>query len=299
MNIKLDHLKVFAAVVDSGTLADAGIKLSRSPSAISMTLHQIEMELDGALFEGDRKSQLTKLGEYLYKRTQRILGEHGAMMTDVERFARGDEGVIRMAAVPSVANQLLPKTLAKFRASNLKVEIELRDTDSTNVADLVRSGVVDIGIASLPMDPSGLETEFLLEDPFKLVCPQNHQLAQKCGDIAFTDLTPDEFIANGLCQLIVDPEFLSLLQSATLTVHNTTSLLSFVREGLGVTILPELAVSSSEGLASLGLENFATGRQLWILTRSDESLHPAALRLLNDVRTTIEELKQEGLSCLA
>ena len=59
-------LSCFAAVAESGNLADAGVRLGRTPSAISMTLKQMEDHLGARLFETDRKNRLTPLGEEVF-----------------------------------------------------------------------------------------------------------------------------------------------------------------------------------------------------------------------------------------
>ena len=90
MAIKLEHLRVFVTVAESGTLADAGNRIGRTPAAISMTLNQIEDELGGPLFEGERKARLTHLGQFVLARAQRAVTEHLAAVTDIKRFARGE-----------------------------------------------------------------------------------------------------------------------------------------------------------------------------------------------------------------
>lgn len=290
MNIKLEHLRVFAAVVETGTLVDAGRKLSRTPSAISMTLNQIEDDLGDSLFEGDRKARLTEAGSYLYKKTKRLLDDHAAMMIDIERFVKGEEGIIKIAAVPSAVNKLLSKSIALFKEEHQHIEIELRDSDSANIAELIKTGVVDIGIASLNMDAANISSDFLLEDPFLLVCSSDNPLARKGEVLEWSDINIKEFISNGLCKNIDDPSCNLLTQNAALTIHNTTSLLSFVKQKIGITILPELAAIDSQNIVARPIRNFSATRKLWVLTRTGEKLNPAASRLLKQIRKTASEL---------
>ena len=102
--------------------------------------------------------------------------------------------------------------------------------------------------------------------------------------LCWGDLDPDEFIANGLCSRIDAREVLDLVASSPLTVRNTTSLLAFVEQGFGVTLLPALAVSASSLLRSLPLADRKATRKLDVLTRQGETLNPAANALLEEVR---------------
>ncbi len=293
MSIKLEHLKVFIAVAETGKLADAGAKIGRTPSAVSMTLHQIEQELGGALFEGDRKSRLTKLGRFVLVRAQRTVSEHTDALSDIHRFARGEEGIVRVAAVPSAATRLLPPAVEQLRETSDLLRVDLRDTDSVAVADAVRSGIVDFGIASQLDAASDINTSLLLEDPFRLICLSTHRLAKDRKAVRWQDIDPTEFIANGLCSQISNPELASLAAKSPLMVHNTTSLISFVANGFGITLLPALAAPVSPEFVALSIQDPLAVRQLYTLTRFDETQSPAAERLINLVRDIAKNIPPE------
>ena len=71
--IKIETLRCFVAVAQSGNLADAALKLGRSTAAVSMKLKQLETHLDGRLFEAERKSVLTALGAFTLEEAIREL----------------------------------------------------------------------------------------------------------------------------------------------------------------------------------------------------------------------------------
>ena len=106
--IKLEYLRVFATVAETRALNEAADRLGRTPSAISMTLKQIEDALGGPLFEGERKVALTPLGAFALRHAQTAVAGHNAATAAIRRFARGEEGEVRIAAVPSAATRLLP-----------------------------------------------------------------------------------------------------------------------------------------------------------------------------------------------
>ena len=74
MSIKLEMLRVFRVVAEQGTLAASARSLGRTPSAISMTLAQLEDDIGAPLFETDRKSRLTPLGRLVLEESRRAVG---------------------------------------------------------------------------------------------------------------------------------------------------------------------------------------------------------------------------------
>ncbi|MEO6321651.1 MAG: LysR substrate-binding domain-containing protein [Polaromonas sp.] len=292
--LKLEHLKAFVAVAEAGELADAGTRLGRTPAALSMTLKQIEEDLGGALFEGERKGRLTPLGAYALEKARRALVEFDNAVENIQNFASGSLGLARVAAVPSAATRLVSLAVARLRDQRPGVRIDLRDIDSVAVAEAVGLGSVDFGIASLSEAARALRAEPLLEDPFVLVCPAQHRLTQLRRPVRWEDIDADDFVANGLCAHIAAPAVALLVAQSRLVVRNTTSLLTLVERGFGVTLLPKLAAPDSGTLRSLVLADPAATRQLKILTRHGETLNPAAAALLQAAREVAGELVAAG-----
>jgi LysR family carnitine catabolism transcriptional activator len=290
--MKLEYLRAFIAVADAGELAAAGVRIGRTPAALSMTLKQVEAELGGgALFEGERKGRLTPLGMYALHQARKAVSECDSAVANIRNFASGELGLAQVAAVPTAATRVIPLAIQRLRASRPAARVELRDIDSAAVVHAVFSGAVDFGIATLSGAKQGLITEFLLEDPFVLVCPANHRLVALDRPIRWSDIDAHDFIANGLCANISLPPVANLTIRALQTVRNTTSLLAFIEQGFGVTLLPALAAPRSNTLRSLSLEDGSVKRRLDVLLRQGETLNPAAAALLAEVRGVAKELK--------
>ncbi|MEO6322981.1 MAG: LysR substrate-binding domain-containing protein [Polaromonas sp.] len=141
-----------------------------------------------------------------------------------------------------------------------------------------------MGIAGDERAESGLSAELLLEDPFMLVCPPGHRFAVSGQPVQWRDIDPAEFIANGVCARIASPELSALVAQSTLKLHNTTSLLGFVAQGFGITLLPALAAPESGAFCSVPLADGSATRRLNLLTRQGESLGPVSQALLESVR---------------
>jgi LysR family carnitine catabolism transcriptional activator len=289
--MKLEYLRAFIAVAEAGDLAGAGARIGRTPAALSMTLKQVEADLGGgALFEGERKGRLTPLGAYALQQARKAVNECDAVVANIRNFASGELGLAQVAAVPTAATRVIPLAIQRLRVKRSAARVELRDIDSAAVVHAVSSGAVDFGIATLSGVNAGLEAEFLLEDPFVLVCPAHHQLVELDRPIRWSDMDAHDFIANGLCASIGLAPVADLTNRALLMVRNTTSLLAFIEQGFGVTLLPALAAPQSNTLRTLKLEDGSVKRRLDVLMRQGETLNPAAAALLVEVRGVAKEL---------
>lgn len=239
--LRLEALRAFVEVAEHGNIKDASERLFRTPSALSMTLRQIEDRLGCALFETDRKSTLTEMGRFLYDQSVVLLRDYDRAMERIEAQSKARSGRLRIASVPSVATTLLPRFLRDFMAGRPDLDIDLVDTDSTDVRHLVETGQVDFGIAGLPPDLPGLSSEPIFRDPFKLVCRSDSPIAAKGTMLDWSDLEAGALIVNEASRSLPSPAFQRLAREARFSVRNVASLIAMVQAGMGFTLLPALA----------------------------------------------------------
>jgi len=283
LNIKLEQFRVFVTVAESGSITEAARRIGRSTAAVSMTLSQVEHQIGTPLFDGERKSKLTPAGRHALQLARRAVDEHANALRAIARFASGAEGMSRIAVVPSVATRLLPAAIGELTRANPGTQIHIRDLDSAAIHEALRAGTVDFGVAGKP-EGGGLDAEFLLADPFRLVCRSDPPLTRLSRPLDWRDIGGETLIVNGLCQTIDDDGWQGLFAAATLYIHNTWSILSFVEDGVGVTLLPALAQPISTELVALPLARADLRRELYILSREDSSLSPLDQRLIDAIR---------------
>ena len=283
LNIKPENLRTFVTVADCGTLQEASEILGRTPSAISMSLKQLSEQLGAELFETDRKSNLTPTGRFVLEESRRALSGFDESVRTIQRYTKGEMGVVRIAAVPSVASHLLPDVVSRFQEKSPSVRLELRDTDSVMVATAVRNGSVDCGIASLSFASKDLQHELLLEEPFGLVCRPDHPLAATQHPLPWSALEGVDFISNGLCSQIRDESFSQINSDTLIQVYNIVTLLGFIHQGMGVTLLPRLAMTDQSELCFLPLADKAAVRRLYFLQHKHHRISPAGMVFKGEV----------------
>lgn len=291
MAIKIEMLRCFEVVARSGNLADAASKLGRTPSAVSMMLKQLEEMLGSQLFEAGRKNKLTALGRHVLAEATRGLEHFEHTTRAIETYARSETGLVRIAAVPSVAAAILPRVVQSFAFDHPAVQVEVRDMDSLSVIRELERERVDLGIATGMGTGGDVETEEVFSDPFGIVCRADHELAHLDSGASWDDLRAWPFIANSLCSHITSPSFQAVFANSKLTVHNTTSILAMVKASLGVTVLPRLAVGDTEqDLVFVPITDHAEHRRIDILRRARSSLSPAAKKFEDTVRRVSRNL---------
>lgn len=279
MAIKLEMLRVFRTVAEQGTLTGASAVLGRTPSAVSMMLKQLEDHIGAPLFETDRKNRLTPLGQLVLEESSRATDAFSRSLGAIGRHAMSIAGTVRIAAVPSATVTLLPGIISDFRRLRPEVRLEIGDVDSAAVRRRVMLDEADIGILSASCDDAS-EGDVIMEDDLGIVYRADGPIAQAVAEGAdrlweLLDMEP--LITNPLCHLVPNPCVSRLLTVSNLEARNTTALLSFVRNGLGATILPLSTMRDrADVLAFFAPENPTTRRQLRKIRRSDGHLGPAA-----------------------
>ena len=270
MTIKLEMLRAFCAVAEAGNLSDAAAQLGRTQSAVSMTLKALEEHLGRPLFESDRKNRLTLLGQQVLHLSQSQVRSFDTTVQSIDFLAQAPQGVLKVAAVPSLAALVFPKLVRALSRAYPGIKLELRDTDTPQVIEALSSGWADLGIASATQPIKGVTAVELFSDAFGLVLSEAHPLARKSGPLMLPDVFAAEFIRNELCDQIQLPKFRTQLSNVGLTVRNLQSLLAMLREGDWVSVLPPSVVPlGGEGLVFRDIDGLTERRKVFLLRRSD------------------------------
>ncbi len=288
--IKIDMLRCFVTVATQGNLSEAADALGRTPSAVSMMLKQFEEHVGSALFETARKSRLTPLGDLILAEARREVVHFENTVSVIEGLSRSEFGYLRLAVTPSVATTVLPPVIFRFVQKYPKVQVDLRDMDSVTIARELDRERADIGIGSLSQVDGMRRTE-LFSDAFGLVCRKDDPLARDWDQLSWRTMGDHPIIANGLCEQITDPDFAPILARSRLMVPNTASLFGLVRQGIGITVLPKLAVANVlDEFAFLPLVDVNARRTVHLMSRPSNLLMPAAREFLK----LITEMKRDG-----
>ncbi|OUS17637.1 hypothetical protein A9Q97_01510 [Rhodospirillales bacterium 47_12_T64] len=292
MTITLAMMRTFVSVAENGSIMLASEQLGRTPSAVSMALKQLEIEIGSPLFQGERKGNLTPTGLFALEQTRNLVDHCDEIFTSIKSFARNEIGYLSLACVPSVAEQILPSVIKTFHKRSPKVEIEIRDADSRSVINAVHSGRVQFGISSWAKSLPGLEFIPLFEDSLGLVCSSEDVTSLKGKNISNKLLRKKKLLANSITQSLNIQDLLGQIGTSNITVHNVTSVLALVKAGTGVTILPRLSVPNTDQLLQFFPLDVPKMRQVGLVKLKNNTLSPAATALIKLMKGRISEIEQ-------
>jgi len=289
--LKLENLRSFLAVANAGNIADAAVRLGRTPSAVSMTLKQLEADIGGPLFETDRKNALTALGRYTVASAAAQISGYDAATRAIRAFAANKIGRLSVASVPSVAAYLVPAILPSFAAARPSLEIDILDADSRSVAGMVDNGICELGIAGPPVAGARLSFVPLFSDRYRVVFGPTSALGALKRPLVWRDLERETFIRNEASDAIELHELRAQYFQAGMVVRNVTSLLALVRAGMGITLLPSLATTAMpDGVVARDIDFRGEKRVVGIMFRASVPLSPVGQAFCDHFQTAMPEL---------
>jgi DNA-binding transcriptional LysR family regulator len=197
--------------------------------------------------------------------------------------------VVTIAALPSVCAGALPPVLRLFRERFAGIEVRLHDLVAHRIHAQVRSGEVDFGIGVRARLSHGLEFVPVLNDRLCAFVPLDHPLT-RFPQLTLEQLADQPIILTGRDSSVreqVDALFdqTRLTLNAGMEANYMSTVLALVRQGLGISVLPESAADSLEGLKRINIEHPGVNREIGLISRSGMGLSPAAQRcfdLLHD-----------------
>ncbi|KGH56379.1 LysR family transcriptional regulator [Oenococcus oeni] len=279
--------RVFAAVVEKKTFFHAAESLNVTPSAVSHSISQLENELGFPLFLRNHSGvELTNDGKTVLPVIQAILNTEEELYQVSASIKGLNSGRIRIGAFSSVCINWLPTIIRRFKNQYPQVEVTVFQGNFNQIADGVSNGSIDIGFSSLPVDDK-LLVEPLIKDQIYCVAPSDFVPKDKMN-VTNQDIGRRRFI---LQQIDYDRDTKKALDQYNVTPNSLTysiddqSILSMVESGLGLGILPELALKKLSGNVHIYSfdKNFA--RTICLVTNKNLAQAPSTKRMLKEINS--------------
>jgi DNA-binding transcriptional LysR family regulator len=282
-DVELRHLTTMAAVADEGSFGRAAARLGYTQSTVSQQIAALEKAVGGAVFDrpgGPKPVRITPLGAIVLAHGRDLLAGAQAMAAAVDRFKAGD-GRVDIGTFQSVSNVILPLVIRGLRDEHPGCDIRLfeEETDEPQVHDL------DLMFFDGRVD-GDVEHRKLLDDPYVVVARRGTfpdgpvRPAQLDGApmVAHPPICDQARMEQALARLGVRPQYVCR------TAGNET-VLSMVRAGMGVTVLPKLAIHSADvgSDASLCVHEIKPAlppREIFLLWQANRTHSPLAARAI-------------------
>ena len=250
MNLK--DLKYLVALADTGHFGRAAERSFVSQPTLSAQLKKLEEFLGVKLVERQPKNiQLTEVGKQIVVRARRMLDESEEIIALARSNTDPFAGKLKMGLIPTIGPYLLPRVMPKIRKAVPQLGLMLYEYQTGALLKRLRDGEIDLGIMALPVVGEGLESRALYEKAFTVALPSHHPLAAK-STIKVQDLKGQTLLLleDGHCLRDQALEVCSRVEVHEAQDFRATSLETLrqmVVAGLGVTLLPEMAVESPYG----------------------------------------------------
>lgn len=293
--IEARHLRVLRAVAATGSFSAAARELGCTQPAVSQQMKALESSAGTPLLiRTGREMRLTQAGEALTRHAAGILAGLTAAEEEVAAIAGLRAGRVRLVSFPSGSSSLVPAALAALRAAHPGTRVSLEEAEPPRSAELLRAGDCDIALAfryagaTAPDEWDDLVVRPLLADRLVGLVPEGHRLAD-AASAGIGELAADPWIAG--CprrrQLVEVCETEGFTPRIDFATDDYPAVLGLVAAGLGVAVLPALALESlrPKGVRTIAVEP-AVEREIVALTLPDLAQVPAVAATLDHLAAT-------------
>lgn len=281
MNFDLADLRAMVAVADLGSFRAAAEALHLSQSAVSRRVDKLEEALGVELFQrSTRRVELTTIGRTFLHRARGVIHDLEAALVGIADFADRISGELSVACVPSAVSYFLPQVIERFHRQHPRIRVRLIDESSSALLLAVANGEADLGLTYIGTQEPDIEFVPLLEDRFVVACPPGHPLAQR-SRVSWADLAPYERVslAHGSGNRMLIDQALAQVEAQPgwfCEVRHVPALVSLVEAGLGIGVVPAMALPPRGPVVAVPLEAPAVSRTIGIIRRRGRPLRPPA-----------------------
>ncbi len=295
-NLTLKQFRYFEALARHGHFGRAAEVCAISQPALSMQIKEMETTLGTGLFErGPRQVRLTNFGEEFALRVRGIL----RAVDELEDLARASHdqlvGRLRIGVIPTVAPYLLPSIIGDLTRLHIGLDLHVRETLTRNLLQELAEGRLDTAIVALPVSEPSLHEVALFSEEFVLVRPGEDRDKPPPSRDSLREMRL-LLLEEGHCFRDQALSFCNLrhaLPRELLDGSSLTTLVQMVSAGIGVTLIPEMAVAVETRTSQVSITRFTgtrPARTIGMVWRKSSPLAKQLMQLSEVVRTSAANL---------
>ncbi|MGK2912603.1 MAG: hydrogen peroxide-inducible genes activator [Sphingobium sp.] len=244
----LKQLQYLVALKQQGHFGKAADACFVTQSTLSAGIRELESLIGVTLVERTRRVvRFTALGDRIVEKAHRVLREAEELAGIAQAAGKPLCGELRMGVIPTIAPFLLPKLLPKLRADKPELKLYLREETSHAAVDSLRHGHVDCVLLALPYATGDVDCEILFSDRLFVAFPKDDPRdpptlidADMIDEARLLLLEDGHCLKDHALSACNRPE---LRAEATMMGTSLHTLVQMVDNGLGLTMLPEMAIT--------------------------------------------------------
>jgi LysR family transcriptional regulator, hydrogen peroxide-inducible genes activator len=297
--MNLRQLRYFDALARHSHFGRAAAACAISQPALSMQIKELEETLGTVLMErGARQVRLTKFGEEAALRVRDIL----LLIDELGEFARASKdrlsGRLRIGMIPTIAPYLLPILMENLTRTHPEVDIYVREALTSKLIQELAEGRLDAAIVALPISEPSFTEVALFAENFLLVRPREDAGKPVPGSKMLREMRL-LLLEEGHCFRDQALSFCNMKSSPPrdmLDASSLSTLVQMVSAGMGVTLIPEMAMAVEARSASVSVARFKNpqpSRTIGMIWRKKSPLGRQLLQLSEVVCRSGDVLREQ------
>lgn len=295
--MQLQQLRYFVAVAESRHFTHAAERAGVTQPSLSKQIHALEADLGAELFTRTRGAvALTPAGEVLLPLARRILADADTARVEVQELVGLRRGRLRLGATPSLCVSLVPPVLRRYADSFPRVRLQVEESGSQDLVRHLVQGALDLAVIVLPSagtDPS-LRTEPILRESLVVVSSLKMPAPTENPPLRITELRDQPLVMFRTGYDLRDVTMAACAKAGFTPAFaveggEMDAVLSFVEAGLGVALVPSMAVAGRERLRTTPLARPGVQRTIALAHRRDVTPTHSARAFRDTLRAYVTE----------
>jgi len=295
--MEIHQLRALETIVTEGSFLAAARRLDLSQSSLSHAIAALEGELGARLLDrGRHGARPTDAGQRVLPYARQVLSSLDAIRSETNNSTGLLSGRVRVGSIPSAAVAFLPKVIARITRAHPNVEIVLLEEPSQSMQLLeewLRTQTIDVALVQLPA--VDMRTTTLMRDELCAIIPSSSPLSKR-RQLSIRDLANEPFVMSRYTsEALLRAAYArhQLTPRVRFEVQDLGTLISMVREGLGLSIVPRIAFPAALPGVTLVPVTPRIHRELGLAIRDPEHAAPALRAFVRSAEEVAAKTRQK------
>ncbi|WP_415950396.1 LysR family transcriptional regulator [Streptomyces sp. KLOTTS4A1] len=285
-------LQILRTLSEHGTVTATAQVLLMTPSAVSQQLTNLAKQVGVPLLEAQgRRVRLTDAAHLLLRHADAVFARLERAEADLARYTSGEAGEVRIGAFSTAVPALVVPAVRRLREAAPGLDVRVREAEAAEAYELLAAGEVDLALSLAAHAPTARDPRYtripLLTDPLDVALPRDHRLAER-KSVRLAELSGEPWIFGGSgpwSEITTTAcEAAGFVPEQAHSAAGWTAILAMVSAGMGVALVPRMAVAPAQGVVRVGIGGDRPRRHVVAAVRNGAESRPALARVLDALR---------------
>lgn len=268
--MEIHQLRYFTAVAKTGSFTRAALQEHVAQPSLSQQIGKLEHELGAKLFDRlGRKVRLTAFGEAFLRRANSVLLELNDAKNEILQMAGRDAGIVVLGVIPTIAPYFLPERLNRFLKQYRDIQLSLVEEMTPVLMTSLQEGSIDMALIALPVPGPEYTSYELMREPMYLVVPDKHKLS-RTRSVRLDSVSGEPFLLlkEGHCfreSVVSACQRSKIKPNVVLETGQFSTILGMVAAGLGISVVPKMAVEKRKDCIFIPLADERAFRRIGVV----------------------------------